>query len=752
MTENNNEKYEPISSQDIDELKAIYEDYLYMVRQHELVFQRETIDELAFRIVQDLYPECKTPSQFVIPWYTEKLNKEEKQEYEDYVRNNIKGDGRKTYISIQHIRPEENSSNSRYPVFTIKPYHNLSRTLQLPSLIEQYTVSYPNGATVGNTEFYIDGRYKARYMGTKIKDMPISDCINDQKLANEITIMLNIGECFRHNGYKNDKKFERMAVNVYAAELLNTNENNLLEILGIFAEKVRKLCHARYHEEESGNDIKRAQADGFLNLPDNFQDYLNIRNLMRHQWDTLDDLDDFSIEKSQENRRVRAKRIRSYLKFCDKSLYQRMVYGIKVLHQMQQIISSVDSTRLVRDISESNSKFVRRVKAACRQNPDKQIEVEMNYPLDSEKYEALNNILHKSKIFPNIKIIDNVTDMNNKFDLMEDYSNRSLFLRNFHDISCYAMGCCQRHGVDKDVRGAWNYLRDISLITPEECQKWQKYTDFRNDLAHRYFDEDLRNQLKNTDVNGAYFQDAVSLAKKMYECSPDVVKVDENVFKYKHIDGKVTTLDYVSHDRKTAKQQDKTKQKSKANIKPQKEPYDSGIEFKIDDGKIIGIKFSNNVYVNILNRSIIFGRARWYASAKDFNALQAENTTIRTDKELKVTSIFEGNKEVSFNCGDNLFLDEHHNILLGADGQINEFDFKDADDKVIRTKFNHQADKEQSSISFADGTDILFSATDVTIVHNGKVLNFDNRKEFAMTYGTSPTSFRPVIRKDNGRV
>lgn len=99
--------------------------------------------------------------------------------------------------------------------------------------------------------------------------------------------------------------------------------------------KISDICHARYHEKKRSDDIQKAQKEGFLSLPDNFGDYFNIRNFLRHQWDTLNDLDDFSLKQSQENRRIRSQRAASLLKCCDKTVYQRMIYFVDALHQMQ---------------------------------------------------------------------------------------------------------------------------------------------------------------------------------------------------------------------------------------------------------------------------------------------------------------------------------------------------------------------------------------------------------------------------------
>ncbi|MBP5353270.1 MAG: hypothetical protein J6Y91_05880 [Alphaproteobacteria bacterium] len=742
MTKYTPEEQQTISPRDIEELKPIYEDYFYMARQHELLFRHETVDMLSFRQIQRMYPDYGDPRWFVIPWSVEKLNVDERKEFADYVQNNAKGDGHKTYISIQHIKPEENTF--RGPAFSEPPYTNLCRTMQFPSMIEEYTISYPEGVTLGETEFYVDGRYKAVYSGDKSKDKLIADCLNDLDMVDEISVMLNLGECFRQNDYKDDEKFGRMTVNVYAAETVKLNENNLLEILGSFAEKVKNICNARYHNQESA--VKKAREEGFLNLPDSFQDYLNIRNLMRHQWDTLDDLGGFTSRQAQLNKRRRTERVNSYLKLCDKTLYQRMISYVETLQQMQQVIGAVDPTRLVREAGESNSKFSERVKMACRQNPDKQIEVEMNYPLESEKYKALDKLLHKKKIFPNIKIIDDVTKDENKLKLMLDYNRRSLILRDFHDLACYAMGCCQRCGEDKDIRSAWNYLEKIGVITPEECQRWQGYTTLRNTMAHDYFDENIRKQLHETCEQ--YTQDFADMAKKLYEASPDVKKIRDDVYEYKHSNGEVVRLDFNNHtitrDNDTSHSQpevknmtDNTKQ-PQPNDEMQKETYPNGVEYELQNGKITKVKLPLGMSINLEKQRIKWDVCtHWYMNAEYFNVLKTDKSKIVTDKDMIVTEFYEKNRKRPFRDGDCMMIDNHHNVALDNVGRLREFRFRKADGKSISATFRH-AKNGRNSVAFADGTTVYQTGKEITVMHGDVVLNYDNRQEFAKTYEGTP--------------
>lgn len=724
MNDHNKDKQMQISSSDIAELTAIYDDYLYMVRQHELLLHQESIDNLAFMQVKYMYPECEKPQNFTIPWHIEKLDVDEKQKFKKFAENDIDEDKHSAYIFLQHINDDENYDDRKSTITT--DYKNFVVAMQFPSMVEDYTLFCPENATLGNTKFYIDGRYKAVYAGQKYKDKLLENCITDKDLETEITFMVILGECFRKNGYADDDKFGRMAVNVYAAEVVGTNENNLLEMLCSFAEKVKNICHEKYHEKDALNSIKKAQETGFLRLPDNFRDYVNIRNLLRHQWDTIDEPKDFSTQKAANNRKIRAERTNSYIKLCDKSIYQRMTSCIEVLHQMQQIIVKVNPLRIIREAGESNNKFAERVKALSRQYPDKLIEAEINHPLISPKYEALNRILHKKKIFPNVKVCDDFSESSDKFELMEDYKKRSFFLRSSHGIECVAMGYCERCGKETNNRGAWFFMNKAGLITDDECQTWQDYITLRNDMAHNYFSANLRKRLN--DITDKYSQDLQEMMKKIGNAQ-EIYKADKSA--------------NTTHAKENEKHNNKTFFR--------REIYRNGIEYSVQGDVIGGVKLPNGVYINMIKRSIDWGdKTRLYTNAEYSNYLQTEKSKLRTDKNLRLKEYYEGNRKITFYRGDKLSVDNRHKISLDATGHIKEFDFKSLQGKIIKTEFANNA-TGNSQISFEDGTHIYISNENISVSHNGKKLSYDTRKEFAVTYDILPRNRQQIKKSGNER-
>lgn len=153
----------------------------------------------------------------------------------------------------------------------------------------------------------------------------------------------------------------------------------------------------------------------------------------------------------------------------------------------------------------------------------------------------------------------------------------------------------------------------------------------------------------------------------------------------------------------------------------------------------------------MVKQSIDWGdRTRWYTNARYFNALQTPGSTIRTDKTLRVTSICEGNREILFASRNDILIDGRHKLLLDENGRIKEFDFRNAEGKVIKTRFERTEDKQTDVIMLPDGTKIMLSDHDVTVSHGNKVLSYDTRKDFVRTYDGTPIPPQ-TIKRGNGR-
>ena len=748
-------KYESISQYQIDELTNIYDEYLYMARQQELLLQGCDIKYFACDQLSKMYPD-----ELEIPWKVDILNRYEKKQFDDFINNDVSHDNTRTYVLLEHIKPEENVGYSKD--YTIPPYTKIPIIMQLPSLLERCQIIYPTDGTLGNTEFYVDGIYKARYTNAKNKNKLLRDYIRDSDMIAELCLLVQLFETL-HKNIPNiedenlaQKKAEKLAMHVYAEEYLSINENTILELISSFADKILTICRKIYNTSDTRSALEQAQSEGLILSSDNIHEYINIRHFLRHQIDTLDELGCFSKTKSNENKIARNNYINSYLKFCDKSIIQRMKSYIDVLHQMQHVVNQINPNRIIRNKDESNNKFIDRVKAAYQIKPDALIE--LNYPLFNKKYNSLNKNLHK--ILPEIKIVDEYSENSPMKSRVDDYGIRSYFLQTFQSLECMVMDHCKKRGHgDKENREAWEYLKDIGVLTPQEFVIWHHWGDLRNLLCHNYFNSKLRAYLYAHEET--YNKDLYNLANKLIKIEPQIRKVNENIREYIHADGTVVRLDIKHHvvldDKKfvnahaikTSEKTDVEKESKQQKIRTEICP--NGMVFRVSDKKIMDVKLPNGITVNFKNYSIDWdNNTHWYKNAKGLNVLQSGQSKLLIDHSLRVMEYCDKNSALPISSYDDWLFNNRHNFVVNFTCRITEFRFKTNTGNIIKTAFM-RTKQGYNVLIFSDGTIVLLTGKEIIIRHNGIILNFDNRNEFTNTYNSPKNIVQQNIRNNHYR-
>lgn len=719
---NMDEKYKSIPQSHIDELTAIYTDYLYMSREHEAVLQTMSVDSLANSYLQDLHPGV---AKFI--WQGDMLTPEEKRDFADFINNDEYKNENRVYVILRHIKSQDNTGYSKH--FAVPPYTVTSLCMELPSSIEQYTIIYPPTAKLGDVEFFIDGLYKAKYDDDEHSDMPVGDFIYDNKMLNEFTTMITLTESLRHEDNVTEAKFGRVLLNVYAAERVISNENILLELLGSFAEKLLVVCREMYKLSDVGDVFRHAESDGLIPSADDFRDYVNIRNFMRHQWDTLDDLGFFSASKSNKNKIIRDAYAQSYLKLGDQTLIARMKSYIDILHQMQHVIRQIAPDRIIRGNSESNNKFIQRVRAAYASGSRPSVEI--NHPLPSDKYKSIDRGLRR--FIPDVNIADDFPPEHGKKIGIDDYGKRSTFLQTFHTSECMIMRHCMFRGCNLRHHEAWEHIKQLGIISAQEYKTWQNYAALRNLISHNYFSADLRKRLLAQESE--FTNDAQLLMNKMIMVSPSAKKIQQGIYEYAHPDGQITQLDFTNH---------RVLHTNRPSIQESKEKYPNGLEIDVYNGRIVAVKLSNGVIINMRFHTINWDtKTAWYANNERVNILQTDKSKIFMGTDLRVTKYVERGSNLPFAKGDNILIDRRHNLVLDSMCKIREFKFRNAENTILRTQFTHMRDGN-ILITFPDGTTVTQSGITLTVAHNGMTLTYDNRADFAMVYNLPQNTITPT--------
>lgn len=696
MAINVNKKFRAIGAHQIGELTSIYDDFLYIARGHENFLHKNSAFDLA---------NIQMSSLNTNRWDFEPTTDEETEDFHDFIENNNFKDEKRSYIILKHIKPENNRGYTKR--FVVPPYEMTTANMQMPSKLERCSIIYPKDATLGDTVFYVDGLYKLTFNDAEFKDTRISDLFLKPGIFNELYMMINEAENIFSLEFSMD--FES---DVYADEMVALNENIILELVGVFAEKLVSICRYMYNVTENHRAIELAQRDGLIQSADAFKEYMNIRNFIRHQWDTLDELGYFSAEKSDYIKNKRAARMESYLKLCDQTRNGRMKSYIEILRQMQYVIDQINPNRIVRYDTETNHDFITRLKVANKINPT--FQVELNMPQYDTRYIDLDKAIHK--LFPKMRVADYYLNQPNRQSRIDEYKTRSYYLQTFLGIECMIMRHCILRGMDMENKSAWEYAEEIGLLTPAEADKWQKYNALRNWLSHNYFSKNLRELLFA--INNEYEKDLRKLADKLIQHGPEVHKVQNGVYGYNHDDGLDVVLDYNKHEIVSRKFLNT----------PIHERYNGGVEYNTSKREIIDVKLPNGIRVDLNTKTVYWDdKTDW-----DFETLYTEKSKIVTNKNLRVTEYTELNSHMPFGRNEKTLIDYRHSLTLDSFGKIKELKFKKQDGEFLRARF--ASDTKGIMVVFPDKTIIYQSGPRIKIYHNGTILNFNNRREFANTY------------------
>lgn len=767
----------------INELAAIYEDYMYAVRTYESIFQKSSIETLASFQMQKMDLSVKS----AFPWQLKLLDKDEKKHFQDFLEEKIHQNTGHAYITLQHTNP--NDDNSISIQYIPKPYIMQKMDMPLPSAVERYIIVFPENAKTEGTEFFIDNKYKVKYTREEYIGAEIADILQKPRVQEEFRILINFIDNCSKNKDQLKNRFKGLVLNAYAAEVTASYENIILEMLGSFAEKIQNICRdmhlkevrqnvydnaekQRLFKDICQNALKYAVRDGLIRSDDDFMDYIHIRHLMRHQWDTMDELGFFNAAAINKNHNIRMEYMASYRRLCDKTIVQRMKSYVDVLYHMQYVMRQVLPQYLIREPSESNSKFIARIKEYHRQNPNNEIAVEINEAEGSDKHKKLCRNLHK--IFPQIIIKDDF-GVNNKFaDLENDYLRRSAFLQSYHSIECMMMAYCMSRGIEANHVKTWNYFYNHDLISKQDAEKWKIFTSLRNDLSHNYYSKYLRQQLQN--IEPQYIEHLHKMEITLGEIGPIINWLKAGTYEYVHQDGLRVVIEYknqralhsdsteapqirfsyVPQIKRITKLPDKlptkidlTDEKYASSCKKQStvETYPNGVKMIVANKQIKEFKMPNGVYINLKKQRISWSAdIQFHTNAENFNLLQVARHKLFLDKELYITSFWEGKHKLSVRGGDTYMLGQRHRVYIDTTGHLKEFNYKSSDGIINKTTFKQT--KMGSEIIFANNTKVLLKGNNMIVMRGNTVLSYENRQDFAASYDVI-SGYTPSVIKNS---
>lgn len=784
------------------DLLAVYRDYISLVRNLEQVVRRYKPLNLANYQITRLYEGEVIDN----PWEVEEISPEARRAYADFIANKSPERGAHyCFVSVNYtsaqLRSEEPGIFSTPEDFAVYSAGN-----SLPARIERYVAAYEKGETLEDARFVISGRWLMKY-NHDAKGKTLADAFADEWIEKRFQSMLDVLALLPPEKSRySEKDVETAQTEALSSALIAPFENVLLSSLAALSEESNGIMRELFGRRAGQNYMAQAESEGLLPSAAAFQDCLNIRHLMHHQWDTLDGIGKFNERETVKNVSVRRRYLDSYCRLCDRPLLERLDSYVGTAKSFTPLVSALNPDLLIRGENESNSKFVARIKEYARANPEAALLVETNYPYGSDKKEAL--IKNVAKLFPSAAVIDRSgMDIDGFLERVAGYLYRKNYLEVFQQIEYKMSQFCLFNGKNVQPSAAWAYFRNKKMLSAEEAERWAEFKQLRNDLSHKYLDAALSARLEK--LCAAFMQAAIILEDRIDAASPVVSLQEGNVYRAVHKDGRIVDIDYAerrilsvsritgtsaanrspapvsdnaghlrpsaaassrpsesrvpdnsrpSDIRNTAEAKTHSERRMpnrsrpgssktpSSSRRPYIEEYPNGISIAVAGTDVVSCRLANGVLVHLQKGRVDApdgSKLYLNGSERCFLTLKG-GVKLITDRRFQVLNYIVSGRSVSIAKNETMKFPNGHGISLDNRGFLNCEEFSGTGGAVVRLFY--KTDARQPAVRFSDGTAISLSSGGIRVFHSGKELTYRTRKAFAESYGGQP----PALNRKKG--
>lgn len=778
------------------DLLAVYRDYISLVRNLEQVVRRYKPLNLANYQITRLYEGEVIDN----PWEVEEISPEARRAYADFIANKSPERGAHyCFVSVNYtsaqLRSEEPGIFSTPEDFAVYSAGN-----SLPARIERYVAAYEKGETLEDARFVISGRWLMKY-NHDAKGKTLANAFADEWIEKRFQSMLDVLALLPPEKSRySEKDVETAQTEALSSALIAPFENVLLSSLAALSEESNGIMRELFGRRAGQNYMAQAESEGLLPSAAAFQDCLNIRHLMHHQWDTLDGIGKFNERETVKNVSVRRRYLDSYCRLCDRPLLERLDSYVGTAKSFAPLVSALNPDLLIRGENESNSKFVARIKEYARANPEAALLVETNYPYGSDKKEAL--IKNVAKLFPSAAVIDRSgMDIDGFLERVAGYLYRKNYLEVFQQIEYKMSQFCLFNGKNVQPSAAWAYFRNKKMLSAEEAERWAEFKQLRNDLSHKYLDAALSARLEK--LCAAFMQAAIILEDRIDAASPVVSLQEGNVYRAVHKDGRIVDIDYAerrilsvsritgtsaanrspapvsdnaghlrpsaaassrpsesrvpdnsqpSDIRNTAEAKTHSERRMpnrsrpgssktpSSSRRPYIEEYPNGISIAVAGTDVVSCRLANGVLVHLQKGRVDApdgSKLYLNGSERCFLTLKG-GVKLITDRRFQVLNYIVSGRSVSIAKNETMKFPNGHGISLDNRGFLNCEEFSGAGGAVVRLFY--KTDARQPAVRFSDGTAISLSSGGIRVFHSGKELTYRTRKAFAESYGGLPSA------------
>ncbi len=725
------------------DLLGIYQDYLYFTQGLELIVKSNSIENLAYMFMKRVGWDVEAIKN--LPWHLSWADKKEREGYVRFAQGDAEGSEKYTYISLYHTKTEDDAS---YPKVRAHPStHGFTNIdLDLPCVVERYAVAYPKDQKMKDAAFIIDGTFKVKYEGGKFGDLSVFDGLNNEQAQDEFRVLLSLADYYDKHKYEieythagSSKYITGIMKKIMAAEALSSFENKVLELLGSYSDKTQDILHTFFPNKTSQEVWEKAEKENLISNAETMQQYMNIRQIMRHQWDMLDGTGRFALGGNKKNDELRRKYLQSYHQIFDKTLADRIKAYQKIAIDMQVLLKFIYPEFMTREQGESNSKFVSRLKEWQKQNPTLQPMVNTNYPLRSDKKISLINNL--KKVVPQARVLDCMqeSDLARFPELERGYFHRAWFLKLYDHLESDMLDYCFTKGEVFNRNEMWNYFK-TKVLSPQEYSLWAQYRQLRNTLSHNHLSSEIRETLDKV-VHGSFGEDLCKLGDFISNNTPVFVQQEDGTCLARHKDGSMIHINL--EERKIISYVDREGRNllksSKHNAEISAAAAVSPVKVHWKEKEIIDCTLPNGIYIDLKRKKVrLTHDTHIYLDAKGYNVLRfSNNNKLFTKKNFEIKDYVDQGRSTRIGRHESLFVAPKIRVSTDRRGQLSEVSISLSEKQKLTTQFAN--DNNSAKIIFPDGTVLKDSAGNMELSHNGIALDYKHRHAFIQSY-ISPVS------------
>ena len=721
-----------VNNKDKKELLGIYREYISLVNHFDYIQKHHHPKALATVMLDILGVNKSSPFPFIL----NNITPQERENYSSFI-NAVPVDDDKKYAYINILTTKSNASEeSMYSI--PNGYEVVTDVKSLPHSIERVNIAFPKGSYPEDLTFNINGKYILTY--NKKTDTPLSDLlqVNGNNLfPKTLSTILSVITELPDDFHKLDAKlYEKANVEGNITELMSDYENVILSSLSNLTEKQDRIIKQLLYQREGLNYLAKAEKQGLITQELQFQDLLNIRHLLNHQFDTLEGFGRFMFGHNEQNKSIRKRNLESYNRLFNKTFAQRVNTYNEISTSLQPLLKELCPNLLIREAQESNTKFLQRVKNYQKEHPTQELFVELNQRNDKSKASLQKNI---QKIIPTATIIDLIPqdDFNEFARKIQVFMERQKFLENFQLLESAVCTHCLHNGENLQIAEAWKSLQKQGLITEEEQKIWNKFKVLRNELTHEYYNEALINKMEENFIS--FLKHSMDLNSKLEALTPKIIsQTKEGVITFWHPNKKVVEVD--AKNKVVLRVTDEkgiidVSKRVKPHLGQYVENLSNNIKITTKGTSVVYLKLNNAIEIDLKKRRITFpdNNKLFLLSDNQQHYLVTPNSKLITSKDLTILSYIQNQKSISFDKNETLSFPNGYNVEIDNNTKLKTIKFTNSGKKYTLILKNKQ--DASIDITLSDNTIIsLQKDGKLKIKHNNIELNYTNRIAFADSY------------------